>query len=120
MKEAYSSARHYPRFPVEEPFLTAFMEHCHDRLHLGMHLNVAKETVIDVSKYLKFTAVRCGRPDNLDPKHLYDEVAMHSYLTKLEWDGVQSAGQLTKHTDSSQFRSAPPEMAAQTRNKGVH
>ena len=91
-----ASGRHYPRFPTEETFLSSFSEHCSDRLHLGMHANVAKETVVDVSKYLKFCAERCGRTDKLEARHLYDAEAIHDYLTQLEQDGLQAAGQLTK------------------------
>ena len=61
-----------------------------------MHSNVAKETVVDVSKFLKFSAAKCGSSDVLDPRHLYDEVAIHGYLTQLQGDGVQAVGQLTK------------------------
>ena len=87
------STRQYPSFAIESsPFLTHLHAFSSSRFGLGMQLDAATELVVDVSKYLYFA----GEGEQ-DCNNLYcTEKAMMKYLVKLEEDGIQPSGQLTK------------------------
>ena len=92
-----SDTRHYPSYPLTHPFLERYKRTLRTQSEGGKTEGVAVAMCMDLSKFLYFaTAKEDGEEDELEPKHLSDISIIDDYLQKLEDDGIEASGQLTK------------------------
>ena len=95
-----SDTRYYPSYPLTHPFLERYKRTLRTQSEGGKTEGVAVAMCMDLSKFLNFaTAKEDGEedgPGELEPKHLSDISIIDDYLQKLEDDGIEASGQLTK------------------------
>lgn len=95
-----ADTRHYPSYPLTHPFLARYKKSLTTQSEGARTEAVAVAMGVDLSKFLYFAGAKDDGgedgPGELEPKHLSDVAMIDQYLQKLEEDGIEASGQLTK------------------------
>lgn len=94
-KAGKKSTKSYGRFTLDDPFFKQFMHYLVSPHGLNKTKVAAKATAVEISKYLYFATNREGH-SKLEPSYLHNASSIEAYVEKVEADGIEVAGQLTK------------------------